>query len=256
MINFYRDLPTAKIKINLNKKPIKMDLFLSFLTVEVERSKKHLGVDTGWTLLTGSDNLKIGGGIVGNVEYLDSIMYKKNLDNSYNDFVNPFYLFEIFNEEGKTFFLQYYVDEIRAVLNKAKAETAKIMQKAQEALKKEADLVSFWNSKLDNDVTSTSTSALAGAVDQYKTLCVSTAHLTPDDMEAIDVLAKDIDCNMITGRDTGWFVKLYEESEYNKKYRDCSEHFHYILITALNSGYRMIEFDSQAEQYDYFPLFD
>jgi len=98
--------------------------------------------------------------------------------------------------------------------------------------------------------------ALISTSDQYKTLCVSTSHLTRTDMQALEVLANDIDCNMIAGRDTGWFVKLYEEPQYNKEYSGCSEYFHHILITSLNNGYRMIEFDGQAEQYDDFPLFD
>jgi hypothetical protein len=121
-----------------------------------------------------------------------------------------------------------------------------------EILKSRGVITCDQTGSLNNDVIS----SLVDAVDQYKTLCVSTAHLTPDDMEAIEVLAKDIDCNMITGRDTGFFVKLYEEPEYNKEYSGCSDHFHHILISAFNNGYRMVEFDSQAEKYDYFPLFD
>jgi len=52
-------------------------------------------------------------------EYLDHILYGKNLDNSYNNFVNPFYLFGIFNNDGKKFFLNYYSEEIDAQLKSA-----------------------------------------------------------------------------------------------------------------------------------------
>jgi len=108
-----------KIKINWNKNPIKMDLFLSFLTVELARSYEHLGIDTRWTRLV-NDNLKliISGGIVGDTEYLDSIQYGEKLANQFNNYVNPFYLFEIFNKEGKAFFLDYYKEEIDNILFK------------------------------------------------------------------------------------------------------------------------------------------
>jgi hypothetical protein len=119
---FYRKLDNGKIKINWNKKPIRMDLFLSFLTVKVERQVKFLGSDTGWTQFKGEDRLEIGGGIVNGVEYLDRIQYKKNLDNAYNNYINPFYMFEILNDEGKKFFLEYYGEDIAAILKKAQAK--------------------------------------------------------------------------------------------------------------------------------------
>lgn len=112
MNEILKKLPNDKIKINWNKNPIKMDQFISFLTVGLTRSKKHLGSDTGWTKLYGENNLEISGGIVNGVEYLDSIKYKKNLHNGYNNFVSPFYLFEIMTDEGKDFFVEYYSDDI------------------------------------------------------------------------------------------------------------------------------------------------
>ncbi|NCW12405.1 MAG: hypothetical protein EBV82_04425 [Chitinophagia bacterium] len=42
----YSKLKHDKIQINWNKNPIKMDLFLSFLTVDVTRSTTHLGFET------------------------------------------------------------------------------------------------------------------------------------------------------------------------------------------------------------------
>jgi len=110
---FFGKLPSEKIKINFNKNPIPMDLFLSFLTVEVERSTSHLGYCNGWTRLSGNDRLIIGGGVVGGVEYLDTIMYRTKLGNTYNNYVNPFFIFEIMTDIGKQFFLDYYAAEIQ-----------------------------------------------------------------------------------------------------------------------------------------------
>ena len=114
---FYSKLPSDKIKINWNKDPVKMDLFLSFLKVEVVRSKDHFGSDTGWTLLK-NDNIRliIGGGIVSGVEYLDTIKFGEKLSNPYNNYVNPFYLFDIFTCEGIIFFIEYYNDDIQFLL--------------------------------------------------------------------------------------------------------------------------------------------
>ncbi len=110
---FYNKLPSDKIKINWNKKPIKMDIFLSFLTVPVIRSRDHFGSDTGWTLLENKEiNLRIGGGIVGDVEYLDTLRLGAKLSNPYNDYVNPFFLWEILDNQGREFFIGYYANEI------------------------------------------------------------------------------------------------------------------------------------------------
>lgn len=115
--DFYDKLYYDKIKINWNKNPIRMDLFLSFLTVKVERSHEHFGSSNGWTKLTNEEHkLIIGGGIVGSIEFLDSIQYGVKLSNTYNNYVNPLYLFDIFTKEGQAFFLEYYADEIDAIV--------------------------------------------------------------------------------------------------------------------------------------------
>ncbi len=118
---FYDKLKSDKIKINWNKNPIDMELFLSFLTVKVKRSTDHLGSCTGWTLLENDElKLKIGGGIINNKELLDTLQFGTNLSNSYNNYVNPFYLFEILNKEGQQFFVKYYKDDIQKILEKQK----------------------------------------------------------------------------------------------------------------------------------------
>ncbi len=115
---FYNKLPSAMIKINWNKNPIKMDVFLSFLTVPVLRSTKHLGSDTGWTLHKNEDvHLMVGGGIVNYIEYLNSLQFGRNLSNPYNNYVNPFYLWGILNDKGRKFFTEYYRDDISKTMN-------------------------------------------------------------------------------------------------------------------------------------------
>lgn len=116
---FYDELQTDKIRINWNKQPIPMKMFLEFLTVEVERSHDHAGSTTGWTRLTNKDlKLTIGGGIVGNTEYLDTLQFGTNLSNPYNNYVSPFYLFDILTKAGQEFFLEYYKAEIDLIVKK------------------------------------------------------------------------------------------------------------------------------------------
>lgn len=139
-MNFLAKLPRDKFKIHNRKNLVRMDLFLSFLTVELEKSNSHLGRDMGWTEYRGDNNLIVSGGWINGVEYLDSLKYKKNLDNSYNDFVNPFYLFEIFNDEGKKFFLNYYSDDIKKQFEKA-------LNELKQAQTYKDDLFRFWISQ-------------------------------------------------------------------------------------------------------------
>lgn len=144
MRKFYSQLKGDKIKINWNKKPIQMKLFLSFLAVETQRQTDFLGSCTGWTQHAGDNNLIITGGIVGGVEYLDHILYGKNLDNQYNNFVNPFYLFPIMTEDGKKFFLDYYSEEISSLKNIA-VEKVKFAESVLVGAKEyAAELESFW----------------------------------------------------------------------------------------------------------------
>jgi len=116
---FYQNLSSDKIKINWNKNPIKMDTFLSFLKIDVEIQRDHLGCDNGWTKRTNSIyKLDIAGGIIAGIEYLDSLQYGKNLDNPYNNYVSPFYMFDVLDKKGRQFFLEYYKDEIKAIISK------------------------------------------------------------------------------------------------------------------------------------------
>ena len=95
---------------------------------------------------------------------------------------------------------------------------------------------------------------MASSSDQYKTLGVSTSHLTIDDLKALEEIADDLNCNMILSRDTGWFVKLYDEP-FDNFHKGMSESFNKILIGALSAGYRMVEFDCDATEYKTFKVF-
>lgn len=116
MNDFISKLSHGKIEINWNKNPIKMDLFLSFLTVKTDTSANHLGYNNGWIRRNGDNGLIIGGGWANGIAYLDDLQYGKKLHNKYNNYVNPFYLFDILNKDGKDFFVEYYKEEIDKIL--------------------------------------------------------------------------------------------------------------------------------------------
>jgi hypothetical protein len=115
---FYSKLRKEKIEINQNRKPIKMNTFIPFLTVDVIPSRDHLGYDNKWTLYVNKElDLYISGGIINGCEYLDSIRYKMKLQNPYNNYVNPFYLFDILTPSGQKFFVDYYASEFDKLIN-------------------------------------------------------------------------------------------------------------------------------------------
>lgn len=94
-----------------------MNVFLSFLTVEVIKIEKHLGDATGWTLYENEDlKLRIGGGIVYGIDYLDTLQFGNKLSNPYNNYVNPFFIFDILTKEGQSFFINYYMVEIDEIV--------------------------------------------------------------------------------------------------------------------------------------------
>lgn len=96
-----------------------MKLFLSFLKVPVEISRDHLGCYTGWTQRNNKElKLVIGGGCVGGKELLNDLQFGEKLDNSYNNYVNPFFLVDILTKDGMFFFLNYYRDDIKKVFDR------------------------------------------------------------------------------------------------------------------------------------------
>ena len=90
------------------------------------------------------------------------------------------------------------------------------------------------------------TYSLERHTDQYKCIAISTIHLTDEDIDKLG--AASVSSNMITERDTGFFIKLYDKAEHNQNLCDnLSESAQGIIMTAFEQGFRMIEFDSDAE---------
>ena len=111
---FYKNLDKEKYKlVSWNEKMIPMELFLSFITVPLERSQNHLGSYNGWTKLFNKEHaLEISGGVYKGKEWLADIQYGNRLGNAYNNYVNPFYLMDIMTNDGIAFFLDFYKEDI------------------------------------------------------------------------------------------------------------------------------------------------
>ena len=146
MQEFFSELKNDKIEFNWNKNPIKMKTFLGFLTVPVTKASDNFGADNGWTLHFNKDaELKIGGGIIGGIEWLNSIEYKKNLQNPYNNLVNPFFLGSLLTEEGRLFFASYYKEDITKLI----AEQSKKVSRAALSLEAEKAKYSTFTSEAE-----------------------------------------------------------------------------------------------------------
>lgn len=129
---FYKKLDCDKLQMNQNKNPIEIKLFLSFLTVVVEESHDHLGSCTGWTLYKNDlEKLYISGGKVNGTEYLNNVMRGIKLQNNYNNYVNPFYLFDILTDEGKQFFANYYRQDILQLVEKQNKIVRALLEKTE-----------------------------------------------------------------------------------------------------------------------------
>lgn len=128
---YYKIGLTDKYKItSWNKHLIKMETFLSFLTIDTNRSKDFLGSNNGWTQLENDKyKLQIMGGVYNEVEYLHAIKFGEKLDNVYNNFVNPFYLQDVMTKEGILFFIDYYNVEIKEILEENENEIIKLSEK-------------------------------------------------------------------------------------------------------------------------------
>lgn len=88
----------------------------------------------------------------------------------------------------------------------------------------------------------------------YQTVCMAIEHLTRADIDILSLAAQS-DEQMVFKRDTGFFVKLYEEFEYNLD-PGASETIKEIVLWAHQAGYRMIEFDQDAQTTDRFPIYE
>lgn len=90
--------------------------------------------------------------------------------------------------------------------------------------------------------------------ESYKVIALSTAHISCDDSENLMDMADSSDYGMIMSRDSGFFIKLYSESESNH-YKELSDAANLILSWAFNQGARMVEFDCDAGEVEGLPVF-
>lgn len=144
MNEFTKQIPIDKTEIRAHNKLIPMSLFLSFLTVPVEKSTDHPGADMGWTKYVGDYNLVISGGVVNNTEYLHNIQYQGNINNKFNHFVNVFDIWHIFNDEGHKFFIEYYKDEIEKIRKVYKEKYKIALERCEKSKFDMESAESFW----------------------------------------------------------------------------------------------------------------
>jgi len=139
----YKDLKISTISIR-SKNLIPMDKFLQYLTVKTKLSRKNLGFGNGWReRYNEAEKLVITGGVTRGVEYLDAIQFGEKLQNPYNNYVNPFYLFPLMTSEGKAFFKEIYSDEIKNLIKAAEERVfeAKNQIKREMAMVKEFEKI-------------------------------------------------------------------------------------------------------------------
>jgi len=87
--------------------------------------------------------------------------------------------------------------------------------------------------------------------EEYKCLCLSTSHMTKVDENTLRCMINASETNMATKRDTGFFVKLYEDQVSNlDSWVGMGADFHAAMNYALEEGYRLIEFDCDAQVND------
>lgn len=128
----YSKLDYRKIQFYANPNPIDVNLFISFLTIPIDRAGYVGEYTVQYQNLT--HNLIIHAEApTGKPVYLDSIQYKKRLCNAYNNYVNPFLLFDIMTEDGKKFFIDYYKDDINKLLDAKNAKFLKLKAEAEHA---------------------------------------------------------------------------------------------------------------------------
>jgi len=86
--------------------------------------------------------------------------------------------------------------------------------------------------------------ASAPQLETYQTACVSTGHLSQQDRDAfLDALTAEEP--MLMSRDTGYFLKLYEEIDYNFEgsLADITPALKSLITHLHAQGIRMVEFD-------------
>lgn len=91
--------------------------------------------------------------------------------------------------------------------------------------------------------------------ERYLVVAMSTGHLTKEDRDSLVEAVNDGD-QMVLQRRSGFFLKLFEEESPSNYHHGHSETIKDIIRWAHQSGYRMIEFDCDAQVLPHFPVFD
>ncbi|MDQ2077511.1 hypothetical protein [Marinimicrobium sp. ABcell2] len=111
--------------------------------------------------------------------------------------------------------------------------------------------------EIDSLCESINTQSQSQPRDVYQVVTLSKAHLSFDDIAVLEWSAGQ---NMIMESETGFFVKLYEDDSNgagSANYRDgYSDTLKGIIRWAHDSGYRMIEFDSDGMKLERFPSYE
>ncbi len=101
------------------------------------------------------------------------------------------------------------------------------------------------------------TTELTQFAEQYQCIAVSTVHLQPSDIYELHSIVSSGSSNMITRRNTGFFIKLYGADSYSDRaYGELSESFYSLISEVQKAGYLLVEFDSDAKVYSCFPLYE
>ena len=107
------------------------------------------------------------------------------------------------------------------------------------------------------------TELFKNAKDTYKCLSICTSHITEADSNRFEEVSED--CDQIMERKYGFVIKLFEEDPENVESVNFErfyvtwglpERVMHILLAAYCAGYRMVEFDADAQYYEGLEYFD
>ena len=91
-------------------------------------------------------------------------------------------------------------------------------------------------------------------METYKTLGLSTGHITEKDSEVLQELSKA--SNMIFSRDTGFFIKIYTDKLELNTNDEYSKALISIIKYAYSNNFKMIELDCDIELSEKFKSFN
>ena len=81
-------------------------------------------------------------------------------------------------------------------------------------------------------------------METYTVIALSTSHIKDEDRYWLSYLADKKE--MIFERDTGYFIKFYEELELNDYIWEIRPHLRTLITWCHNKGFRMLELDRDA----------